>query len=105
MKARVLRREAAKRDLTDQWIWYAENADFEIADRFLAEVESTLRLLSNQPGSGVAIPVRKAELQGIRRFPVSDGFERILLFYFPIENGIDLVRVIHGNRDLMRLLG
>ena len=101
MTARVLRREAAKRDLTNQWIWYAENTDFKIADRFLDAVESTLRLLSNHPGSGVAIPVRKAELQGIRRFPVSDGFERILLFYFPI---IDLVRVIHGSRDFMRLL-
>ena len=32
---RVHKREAAKRDLVDQWVWYAENASVEIADRFL----------------------------------------------------------------------
>jgi hypothetical protein len=40
----------------------------------------------------------------MRRFPVSDGFEKILLFYFPIQDGVDLVRVVHGNRDLEQLL-
>ena len=28
--ARVLKREAAKRDLIAQWIWYAETADLEV---------------------------------------------------------------------------
>lgn len=40
----------------------------------------------------------------MRRFPVSDGFEKMLLFYFPMPDGIELVRVIHGNRDLERPL-
>jgi plasmid stabilization system protein ParE len=39
---RVWRQEAAKRDLIAQWVWYAENAGFETADRFLAAVEVTL---------------------------------------------------------------
>ena len=40
----------------------------------------------------------------MRRFPLSDGFEKTLLFYFPLKEGIALVRVVHGNRDLERLL-
>ncbi len=80
--ARVQKREAAKRDLIAQWVWYAENAGIDVADRFL----------------------RKPELQALRRFPVSDGFEKILLFYFPLEDGVDLVRVVHGSRDLEGLL-
>jgi hypothetical protein len=40
----------------------------------------------------------------MRRFPVGDGFEKILLFYFPLKDGIDLVRVVHGSRDLERLI-
>ena len=40
----------------------------------------------------------------MRRFPVLDGFEKILLFYFPLRDGVDLVRVVHGSRDLERLL-
>jgi hypothetical protein len=46
----------------------------------------------------------RPELQGMRRFPASDGFENILLFYFPLHDGVDLVRVVHGSRDLEHLL-
>lgn len=101
--ARAVKREAAKRDLTNQWIWYAENANIETADRFFAAVERTLRLLARQPESGALFFVRSADLHGMRRFPVGDGFEKILLFYFPLNDGIDLVRVVRGSRDLERL--
>jgi toxin ParE1/3/4 len=101
--ARVLKREAAKRDLIVQWVWYAETASIEVADRFLAAVETTLNLLATQPESGSPFFVQKTEFQGMRRFPVSEGFEKILLFYFPLQDGVDLVRVIHGSRDLRQL--
>jgi plasmid stabilization system protein ParE len=42
--ARVLKREAAKRDLIHQWVWYAENASIEVADRFLKAADKTLKL-------------------------------------------------------------
>lgn len=100
--ARTLKREAAKRDLTRQWLWYAENASIEVADRFLRAADKTLEQLAIMPESGIPVFVRNTDLQGIRRFPVSDGFEKILLFYFPLHDGIDLVRVVHGNRDLER---
>ena len=50
--ARVLKREAAKRDLTSQWVWHADNGGMEVADRFLIAVEKTLKLLATQPESG-----------------------------------------------------
>jgi toxin ParE1/3/4 len=102
--ARVLKRESAKRDLIAQWVWYAENASIEVADRFLRAVDNTLNLLARQPESGSKFFVRKPELEGMRKFPVSGAFEKILLFYFPLPNGVDLVRVIHGSRDLERIL-
>lgn len=87
-----------------QWVWYAENASVEVADRFLAAVESTLSILAEQPESGPAIQHFNDRLKGIRRFPVSGGFEAILLFYLADADGIELVRVIHGNREWWRLL-
>lgn len=102
--ARVLKREAAKRDLLHQWVWYAEQASVEVADRFLKASEDTLTLLSTQPQSGVALFADHTKLRGLRRFPVSDGFESVLLFYFSLPDGIDLVRVVHGYRDFKQLL-
>ena len=100
----MLKREAARRDLVQQWVWYAGNAGIEVADRFLQATDKTLDLLSTQPESGAAFFVRTPELQNMRRYPVSDGFGKILLFYFPLQDGVDLVRVVHGSRDLERLL-
>src|SRR5258708_3751798 len=102
--ARVRKRKAAKRDLIAQWVWYAENAGIETADRFFKAVEGTLALLAAQPEIGTLTFVRKTNLQGMRRVPVGGSFEKILLFYFPLRNGVDLVRVAHGSRDLEKLL-
>jgi hypothetical protein len=38
------------------------------------------------------------------KFPICDGFEKLLLFYFPLKDGVDLVRVIHASREIERLL-
>src|SRR5258708_24763930 len=102
--ARVLKREAAKRDFIDLWVWYADNASIDVADRFLAAADNTLHLLSTQPESGALFFVHKRELRGMRRVGVSDGFEKILLFYFPLQDGVDLVRVVHGSRGLPQLV-
>jgi toxin ParE1/3/4 len=101
----ILKRESAKRDVIAQWVWYAENASVELADRFLEAVEATAVLLAHQPTSGRLHSVTRQELRGIRRFPVTDGFEKHLLFYLPRPSGIELVRVIHGHRDLAAALG
>ena len=101
--ARVRKRESAKRDLIAQWVWFAENVDIDTADRFLEAANSTVSMLAGQPEAGYRPFVRRPELQGMRRFPVSDGYEKIFLFYFPLADGMELVRVVHGNRDLERL--
>jgi toxin ParE1/3/4 len=80
------------------------DGNIDVADRFLVAADNTLNLLASQSESGTPFFVRKTELQGMRRFPVSDGFEKILLFYFPLQDGVDLVRVVHGSRDLRKLL-
>ena len=102
--ATIRKREAAKRDLVAQWVWYAENASIDVADRFLSAADDTAAVLAGQPEAGYRFFVRRSELQGMRRFPLSGGFEKILLFYFPLKDGIELVRVVHGSQDLERLL-
>jgi len=39
----------------------------------------------------------------LRRWPVK-GFENWLIFYLPTDEGIDVVRVIHGARNIAALL-
>jgi toxin ParE1/3/4 len=100
----VLKREAAKRDLIQQWVWYAEHGGVALADRFLSAAEDTLKLLAAQPEIGAPLSLPRLELSGLRRASVSGGFEKILIFYLCLPEGIDLVRVIHGSRDLERVI-
>jgi plasmid stabilization system protein ParE len=68
--ARVLKREGAKRDLAAQWVWYAENAGMNVADRFLRAADSTRNLLSTQPESGCFALPTQAGTTGFA--PISD---------------------------------
>ena len=42
-------------------------------------------------------------LTGLRVFPVR-GFPKHLIFYRPVADGIELVRVLHGARDVAAIL-
>jgi len=41
----------------------------------------------------------RIDLSGLRSLPVQ-GFEKHLVFYRPPKEGIEVVRVLHGARDL-----
>jgi toxin ParE1/3/4 len=71
----------------------------EAALRFLDAVESTLRLLVKNPDVGPARTFDGNNLSGFRSFPVK-GFDKHLVFYRPTEHGIEVLRVLHGARDL-----
>jgi toxin ParE1/3/4 len=43
------------------------------------------------------------QLQNLRSWPVT-GFEAIRIYYLPDSDAIHVVRVLHGKRDLTRIL-
>lgn len=100
--SRIIRRPAAKRDLIAQADYIAKN-DLRTAYRFLDAVEETLALLSKYPQIGKSRKVQSRVFANLRQFPVA-GFETYLVFYRPIEGGVEILRVLHGARDLKRIL-
>ena len=71
--------------------------------RFIDGVKSTMRLLADNPGLGAPRRFARKKLLGLRAFPVR-GFEKHLVFYRPTEHGIEVLRVLHGARDLLTTL-
>jgi toxin ParE1/3/4 len=100
---KVTQRQIARNDLIEHFIYLAENAGLDIADRFLANAEITFNFLAEQPMLGVALALRCSELTGLRKWHVKD-FEDVLIFYQPRPNGVAIVRVLHGTRDWWSLL-
>jgi len=52
---------------------------------------------------GPARVFRNPRLRDLRIWPIR-GFEKIVIFYRPIEGGIEVVRVLHGARDVKGIL-
>ena len=100
----VRQRAAARRDLVEHFIYLAENAGLETAERFLANAEATFNNLACQPMIGTPLASQHSALAGLRKLRVKD-FENHLIFYLPRSGGVSIVRVLYAARDWWRLLG
>lgn len=96
-------RPRARLDLLEQFLYFAEKENLVLAKRYLAAVEETCRRLRQRPRSGAPYRSSKTELRGVRHAAV-DGFRRYLIFYLPAPNQIEVIRVLHGSRNLVALL-
>ena len=101
---KVYRRAVAKRDLVEYFVYLAENAGLEIAERFLTNAATTFIELAGQPMIGAPLTLRHPELAGMRKWRVKD-FDNYLVFYLPRSDGVSIVRVLHAARDWWSLLG
>jgi toxin ParE1/3/4 len=100
----VFVRARARRDILSIADYLEEHGSPETAQRFLGATQSTFETLANMPKLGSLCEFRKSALRRIRRWPVK-GFENWMIFYQPRRNGVEIVHVIHGARDIESLLG
>jgi plasmid stabilization system protein ParE len=66
MPAGIFKRASAERDLVAHYVYLAEQASIETADRFLANAGKTFSDLSRQAGMGAPLSLRDPRLTGLR---------------------------------------
>jgi toxin ParE1/3/4 len=98
----IVRRPRARADLIDL-ADYLDQVRPSLGDQFLDAAERTFALLERLPGIGAPFPLSNPQLQGLRHYPVQ-GFPNHIIFYLPTSDGIEVVRVLHGARDLTGVL-
>ena len=91
----VRRTAQADEDLIDIWVYIAQDNP-NAADHLLDEFESKFALLAGQPRLGAA---RSDIAPGLRHFPAGN----YLILYRETDDGIEVVRVVHGARRLSNL--
>ncbi|HEY6446455.1 MAG TPA: type II toxin-antitoxin system RelE/ParE family toxin [Acidobacteriaceae bacterium] len=99
----VILRPAARRDLLESFDYLSREAGVPTAERFLVAVESAANLLAGRPRLGAPCGFSGRISSRFRRLPVP-GFENRIIFYLPRRNGADILRVLHGARDLAAIL-
>ena len=82
----------ARADLREIWLYIARDNP-EHATRFLRSIDEKCRTLADFPMMGRSRPELGPEL---RSFPVG----HYAIFYRPLENGVEIVRILHQARDI-----
>lgn len=100
----VYQRAAARRDLVEQFVYLAEQAGLDMAERFLTNAEASFNDLALQPMIGAPLILQHPTLAGIRKWRIKD-FDNHLIFYLPHADGESIVRVLHAARDWWSVLG
>lgn len=85
----------AEQDLIDIWLYIADDQPAN-ADHFLERLQEKVQKLTEFKDLGV----ERLDLGvDIKSFPV----DRYVLYYRSNEHGIELIRVLHGSRDVSPL--
>ena len=108
----------AKMDVVDLALYIAEDNP-EIGAAVFDDVWDTCELLTSMPNMGAPIDTLLDEteiryeireilhalplLKDIRRFPLS-RFRRAMIFYQVHDDILDVVRILHGSRDIPTIL-
>ncbi len=82
----------ASSDLIEIWSYIADDSVAN-ADAFIDKLYQAIQVLARQPGSGRH---REELAPGIQSFP----FGRYIIFYRVVAGAVEIVRVLHGARDI-----
>lgn len=101
MPPQITKTPQARQDLLELAHYIAiDNLD--AALRFLEAAEGAFELLARSLEIAARCHFRTPEAAGIHVWSIK-GFENHLIFYRPIPGGVDVIRVLHGARDIEAL--
>lgn len=101
MSRRLVITPVADRDL-EEIATYIGNEDPAAAARFIATTTHAFRDLLNMPQVGARVGASDSRLSGLRRRRVP-RFGIYLIFYRVTDEAVEIIRVLHGARDIERI--
>jgi toxin ParE1/3/4 len=96
--SRLVRRPEVADDIFELAGYLMEHSE-DAAERFVDAVEKSLKDLTARPGSGSRKDFEAQGLSEVRSWWV-EGFPNFLIYYLPLQDGIDVLGVLHGARDV-----
>ena len=98
----IQKRPQVIRDLIELATYMAED-NMDASDRFLVATEETSKQLAQTPNMGKRCQFSHPNLIDVRQQAIK-GFRRYLIFYRLIDSEVEILRVIHGARDIEDIL-
>ncbi len=98
----IHRRPQAVEAIIDQAAYIGQDSPA-AAERFLDAVEVTFADLEKTPRLGRSYESEHPRLTDLRVWRVK-GFPKYLIFYRPVPDGIEIIHLLHGARDIPKAL-
>lgn len=102
-RRRLYKHEQAKQDLIEIYA-HLSSRDRAVAEHFLAEAHKAFNLILQMPGVGRKWRPSISWLPNLRVSAVPRPFRKYLIFYRPVADGVQIVAVVYGTRDLNFIL-
>jgi toxin ParE1/3/4 len=93
-------RAAADQDVDDIADHIRAGGGADAAVRFIRSVRDAYELLAEHPRAGPARIARSPHLANLRFWPLGGSFSSYLILYIEREYGVEILRVVHGARDV-----
>ena len=101
---RIVFRQAARDDVIRQVRYYLVEQDVpQVAIRFRAAVQQTVRMILKNPQAAARVLLRNANLPELRSWAIT-GFPAVRVYYLLDADTVHVVRVLHGKRDIRTIL-
>jgi len=94
--ATIVKSPLAGKDFADIFHYLAEATTVGHAQKFLRLIEEKCELLAKFPEMG---RTRHEFIVDLRSFPVKN----YIVFYLPVEDGIEILRFFHASRDIAEI--
>lgn len=103
MSYQLIVKNRATQDIRQQANYILVNGNARTAERFLQLAEATFVQLATIPGMGKIVRLVSSRMGEIRQWRIKD-FQDYLIFYQIQDDRVEILRVLHGARDLEDIL-
>lgn len=101
---KVTYRQASLDDVKRQFRYYLVTLDLpDVAVRFKDSVRRTAAAIRENPAAAPPYRLKNPRLQNLRSWPIP-GFEAIRFYFVVDDDAIRVIRILHGKRDVRRIL-
>ena len=98
---RIVPSREAEVDILGIFVYLGRHSE-KAANRFLQALDKAMNNLAAMPYLGGQCESNHPALAGVRAWPIPK-FRRYMILYRPLEEGIEVLRVVHGARNIEHL--
>jgi toxin ParE1/3/4 len=100
--ARIVERPKARQELEDIAVYIGTDRPA-AARRFLAAARKLYGTLAAMPAMGSLWEAENPRFADVRHFPIP-RYPNYVVFYRPLPDGVEILHILHGARDLGTIL-